>query len=258
MFSVDREKIIYDYLKEHQTATTAVLSQITGASLATVRRDLNQMHAAGKIRKKYGGAQYLPSAKEQISSGDAEALKERYADKDAIAKVAASLIHDRNIIFLGAGKTCALIARYIRDRQDLTVVTTNIDAVIELSSAKGVKMLLLGGDVNVEDRFIETIGEYTNDMLRKFYFDKVFINIDGVDLVAGYSIVNRMHLPLYSHLLDNSKQFFLTVDKSKFNRRTFVHLCDMDRIRNVIINGSTDPRYIQYYEQSGVNVFLAE
>ena len=56
LFSVDREKMIYNYLKEHDTATTEVLSEITGASLATIRRDLNQMHQQGKILKKYGGA----------------------------------------------------------------------------------------------------------------------------------------------------------------------------------------------------------
>ena len=33
LFSVDREKMIYNYLKEHDTATTEVLSEITGASL---------------------------------------------------------------------------------------------------------------------------------------------------------------------------------------------------------------------------------
>lgn len=65
MFSVDREKMIYNYLKEHDTATTDVLSEITGASLATIRRDLNQMHQQGKILKKYGGAQYIPPEKSQ-------------------------------------------------------------------------------------------------------------------------------------------------------------------------------------------------
>ena len=257
LFSVDREKMIYNYLKEHDTATTDVLSEITGASLATIRRDLNQMHQQGKILKKYGGAQYIPPEKKPISRLDGEEIPEIYADKDAIARLAAELIQDHNTIFLGAGKVCSLIARYIRDRKDVTVVTTNIDAVLELAQSKNAKILLLGGDVNIQDNFIETIGEFTTDMLRNFYFDKVFINIDGVDLIAGYSIVNRLHLPLYHYLLDNSKQFFLTVDKSKFNKRHFVHLCNLDRIRNVIINASTDARFIQYYKQNGINVYLA-
>ena len=105
--------MIYNYLKEHDTATTDVLSEITGASLATIRRDLNQMHRQGKILKKYGGAQYIPPEKKPISRLDGEEIPKIYADKDAIARLAAELIQDHNTIFLGAGKVCSLIARYI-------------------------------------------------------------------------------------------------------------------------------------------------
>lgn len=97
MFSVDREKMIYNYLKEHDTATTEVLSEITGASLATIRRDLNQMHQQGKILKKYGGAQYIPPEKVNLTARRGE-IPKIYADKDAIARLAAELIQDHNTI----------------------------------------------------------------------------------------------------------------------------------------------------------------
>ena len=60
MLAVKRQQIILEYLNNHKTATTKLLSELTGASLATLRRDLNHMAQQGLLKKTHGGAQAVP------------------------------------------------------------------------------------------------------------------------------------------------------------------------------------------------------
>ena len=116
-------------------------------------------------------------------------------------------------------------------------------------------MILLGGDVHVGSNYIETLDEYTIESLRRLYFDKVFLTVNGVDLEYGYSINSRLQPPLYRHLLDNSRDFYLLADRHKFGKRAFAYFCAIDRIANVVTNPETDGRYLAFYRSSGVNVY---
>ncbi len=130
MFSVDREKMIYNYLKEHDTATTEVLSEITGASLASIHRDPNQIRQQGKILKKHGRDPYIPPEKSQSLGWTAKKfLKFMPTRMPLPAQLRSS--SRITILFLGASKVCSLIARYIQNRKGVTIVTTSIDSVFE-------------------------------------------------------------------------------------------------------------------------------
>ena len=59
MLASEREKIILEYLTSHEIATTKFLCELTGASIATIRRDLNFMEKQGLLKKTHGGAQSI-------------------------------------------------------------------------------------------------------------------------------------------------------------------------------------------------------
>ena len=59
MLAEERFSMILQLLKEKRTATVGECSEITGASEATVRRDLNLLHKQGKLIKVHGGATIL-------------------------------------------------------------------------------------------------------------------------------------------------------------------------------------------------------
>lgn len=257
MLAIERHKLILEYLNTHSTATTTQLSELTHASLATLRRDLNQMDKQGLLIKTHGGAQaHLPD-----HNASEEVLFLREADpflsfKDVIAQKAASLIKSNDIIFIGAGMTCNLLCKYINQTnpENLTVVTTNVTAVMELAQNPNISTLLLGGNIHAGVNHIETLDEYTIQSLEKLYFNKTFITADGIDLTYGYSIINRAQLPLYDHLIHNSQEIYLLANEGKFNKRTFTHFCELDGIPNVIANTTIEQAYLDYYKEHGVNV----
>lgn len=262
MLALERQKMIMDYLTSHQMASTSYLSDLTGASLATLRRDLNVLEGQGLLKKTHGGAQL--AEQDRFSANTAAFVPDPCLPfKDAIARKAVELIHTDDILFVGAGMTCNLLCRYLcRSILDgrlehITVVTTNITAVMELSSIPGISVLVLGGNIHIGPNHVETLDEYTVQSLEKLYIDKVFLTVDGIDLNYGYSIINRAQLPLYNHLLNNSQQIYLLANEGKFDRRTFTRFCGLDAIPNVITNPTISQEYLSFYREHQVNVLIS-
>ena len=51
MLAEERQRVILRVLEEKRAATVAVLCRETGASEATIRRDLNELDRQGKLNK---------------------------------------------------------------------------------------------------------------------------------------------------------------------------------------------------------------
>lgn len=261
MLALERQKMILDYLSANHVATTKYLSDLTHASLATLRRDLNQLDRQGLLKKTHGGAQsieadMLPPAV-QIQAGPSPESDPFFSYKDIIARKAVEFINSNDILFVGAGMTCNLLCKYLNEnnKENITIVTTNITAVIELASNPRFTILLLGGTIHTGTNHIETLDEYTMQSLEKYYFDKAFFTVDGIDLNYGYSIINRAQLPLYNHLLNNSRQVYLLANDGKYDKRTFTHLCNIDDIPNIITNQSIHAKYLDYYKEHDIKVY---
>lgn len=253
MYSSERQKLILDYIEQHDIVSTYKLQELTGASIATVRRDLNSMSQNGLIIKTHGGAKRITPDTPSGSSNTSFPVLDQMRDMNA--KIGAELVQPGDIIFIGAGTTCTRFSRYIKDIEQLTVVTTNLNAIMELSTSDTVSMFLLGGDIHVGANYVETVGEYTLDALHKLYFDKFFFTVDGMDINYGYSIINKSQLPLYTYLLENSKQSYLFMDEEKINKRTFTRIGDLDLIHNIIFSSKFPKPYQEYFESSNIKVF---
>jgi DeoR/GlpR family transcriptional regulator of sugar metabolism len=268
MISAERHKLILDYLGSHAVAATDELCSVTGASLSTIRRDLNQLHSQGLLLRTHGGAKQIekqdsvrtePDLSELPSSILRHTEDPSFALKTAIARRACSLIESGDTIFVGAGLTCNLLCRFLNhsEKGNLTVVTTNVTAVLELADNPNVTTLLLGGTIHTGANHIETLDEYTLQSLGQYYFSRSFFTVDGVDLTYGYSIINRAQLPLYHHLLENSTSVYLLADETKFDRRTFTHLGKLDAIPNVITTRNISARYLDFYQNTEVQLIIS-
>lgn len=255
MLAQEREQIILDYLNSTKLASTSFLCELTGASIATVRRDLNSMNKRGLLIKTHGGAKRIEKETLAQRLDNFMEYDPYIKEKEQIAHIASDFVLPGDIIFIGAGTTCNLLTRYLKEKENVTIVTTNLTAVIELINAPNISIIVLGGNVHIGSNHIETLDEDTVTALNKLYFDKVFFTVDGVDMANGYSIINKSQLPLYNHLIYNSETLYLLADKNKFNKRTFTRLCGIDEFKNIITNPSADPLYLEYYKSRGINCF---
>lgn len=255
MLPSERKQKIYNYIQEKGTVLTGELCKRMGVSVATILRDINSLDAEGKIEKIHGGARKLDqkSAELCLSYAKAERIDPFYKIKDKNAQIAARLIKPHDVLFLGGGMTCTLMARYIKGMENITVVTTNINAVLELAGCCSV--VLIGGDIYVGSMHMETLSEFSMGLLPNLYFNKAFFTVDGADLEYGYSVIKRFQRPLYTYLIENSDESYVFLDGGKINQRKFLSICPMTHLKNVICADALPPEYIEFYETEEIKVY---
>lgn len=251
MFQAEREKCILNCLAREHIVSPARIQELTKSSIATVRRDLTSMEQRGLVIRSHGYVQ-LPETSLRLMQPPLADEKER------IAEAAAAQIHDGDTIFLGSGTTCSCLARHLKGKRGLHIVTINLDVVQNLVQLPDVSVSILGGEVRVEQGYVETMDEYTIQILKRLYFDKVFVTVNGIDFQYGYSIRLQLQLTLFQYLLQNSKAFYCVADSSKFNRRTYMQFCPIDAIRYVVTTEEVRRKYAEQFARSNIQVITTQ
>ncbi len=143
MLAEQRARAILEQIAQHQTVSVTDLCQTTGASEATIRRDLNALARQGRLVKIHGGATSLEE-EEFLAREPDLATKQRYArEKERIARYAASLVGDDDVVYLDTGTTVLHMASHLKDSKAL-FVTSSIDFAGMLSAFE-CRVYVLGG-----------------------------------------------------------------------------------------------------------------
>src|ERR1035437_535690 len=143
------------------------------ASAVTIRNDLNALHQRGLVLRSHGGA-VLPDTILRESPVK-ERLKAHADEKRRIGAMAAKLINDGETIILDSGTTTLEIARQIKKKQGLQIITNGVNIAAELLDAPNIQLFIVGGTVRGESASIS--GRFTEEMFAQFSADKMFLKI---------------------------------------------------------------------------------
>lgn len=253
MKSWEREKLIRLRLQEQNSVTLAEICELTGASVATVRRDFETIARTGAAERSFG-VLHLPEKQSQRRRyvNGTEIVDDIDREKQRIAQEAAAQVRAGESIFIGAGKTCNMLAALLGEVERLNVVTTSITAVLELAQCPNVSLTLLGGDVHTGKNYIETLDQDISHTLRGYYFDKVFLTVEGMELERGYTVQDKNRMPLYTQLSRMTRRLYMLIDSAKFDRRTFATVFPPDKPCRVITTKNLPHKYAEFYAQRGI------
>ncbi len=99
------------------------MSSRFNVSGATIRTDLRILEDAGMLTRTHGGAILRTRASFEVGSDQREEVN--LSAKEQIGQLAAGTVEDGDIIVLDTGTTTLQIARHLRQRRNLTVVTND-------------------------------------------------------------------------------------------------------------------------------------
>ena len=117
-----RQQAIVDLLITHSSLTTETLSKQLNVSRETIRRDLSELQAQGKVLRNHGRAKVIHQRSQDSGDPFHMRLKSHYAHKADIAREALAWIDEGMVIALDASSTCWYLARQLPDRPlELTV-----------------------------------------------------------------------------------------------------------------------------------------
>lgn len=221
---------------------------------STIRRDLSLLTERGGLARTYGGA---------IATGhDREASLGQRArmapvQKEHIARLAATFVADGETVILDAGTTTGKLARRLRGRDGLTVVTNGLTTITELADAEGVNVICLGGDLrHISQGFVGPLAEFC---LARLTADRAFLGADGLDARLGICEASPVQTRLKELMMDHARDVYVLADSSKLGGRPFDAWAPLDRPWTLITDtGASEEQLAPFRALNGVTVLLAE
>ena len=238
MLAEQRARAILQQLSQHQTVSVTELCRTTGASEATIRRDLNALADRGKLVKIHGGATTLEE--EFLAREPDPATKQSYArEKERIARYAASLVGEDDVVFLDTGTTVLHMAQYLKDSTAL-FVTSSIDLAGMLSAFER-QVYVLGG--MLKPGTVDIVGAEALDALRRYNFTKAFLGTSGVSVNQGFTTPDPEAAALKILAASRAKSVYMLADSSKFDRITAAAILPLDGVE-IITDKLPDRKYL--------------
>ena len=225
------------------------LSRQLKVSSATVRRDLAQLESLGEVRRVHGGAVGVESRLEEPLFDDKTSIAAR--EKQRIAQAALKFIKPNDTIFLDGGSTVLELARLVRDRSNLTVVTNSLRAAIELA-AQGPRVILIGGEFR---RLSQTlVGPLTRLTLDEVHVDKAFMGTIGLTLEEGLTTTDPSEAYTKELVMQHARQVFLLADHSKVGKVSFACAGQLGKVQVLITDKQIDRKFASQLRKNGVEV----
>jgi DeoR family transcriptional regulator of aga operon len=221
-------------------------------SAVTIRNDLNELHQRGLVLRSHGGA-VLPD-KILRESPVHERLKAHSDEKRRIGAMAATLINDGETIILDSGTTTLEIARQLKKKQGLHIITNGVNIAAELLDARDAQVFIVGGTVRGESASIS--GRFTEEMFDQFSADKLFLSGAGCDLDFGVSGANLEETMVNRAMLRISREIILVADASKFSKRSMSRIAPFAEIDTVISDTSLSEEIQTKLRAQGCNLIL--
>ena len=232
MLAEQRARAILEQIAQHQTVSVTDLCQTTGASEATIRRDLNALARQGRLVKIHGGATSLEEEEFLAREPDAR-------EKERIARYAASLVGDDDVVYLDTGTTVLHMASHLKDSKAL-FVTSSIDFAGMLSAFE-CRVYVLGGAL--KPGTVDIVGAEALDAIRRYNFTKVFLGTSGVSLSQGFTTPDPEAAALKALAAARAQSVYMLADSSKFGRVTAAAILPLDGAQ-IITDRLPDRKYL--------------
>jgi len=242
MLAEQRARTILQQLAQRQTVSVTDLCQMTGASEATIRRDLNALARQGKLNKVHGGATVLEE--EFLAREPDLATKQRYArQKERIARYAAGLVGSDDVVYLDTGTTVLHMAEHLQGSEAL-FVTSSIQMAGRLTE-HSLHVYILGGALKLGT--VDIVGAEALDALRHYNFTKVFLGTSGVSVSQGFTTPDPEAAALKKLAASKAKRVYMLADSTKFGRVTAATILPLEAVQ-IITDKLPDRKYSEITE----------
>lgn len=219
--------------------------------IETIRRDLDYLEQAGKIKKVYGGAELLEKKLEVKNY--LERLTISVDEKIELVDKAMRLIDDGDSLSLNDGSTTLFLAKALKNRFNrLTILTNSIDIAQELSDKKEFKIILTGGIFSHEERAF--FGSCAESIIDNFIIDKAFIGISGISLENGITDISLSEANVQKKIIENSKELYILIDSSKIEKDSLVKVSPLEKVKVLISDSKIDKKILELYKKNSITI----
>jgi DeoR/GlpR family transcriptional regulator of sugar metabolism len=251
MLIIQRHERLIEILRDRKSAQLEDLAKQLSVSASTVRRDLETLEDQGLVERTHGGAVFRGEASQAHSEVLAERMKEQVEPKQAIGRLAASLVQPQMTILLDGGSTVVYAARQIIARP-LQIVTTSLPIANAFADDDQVELVLVGG--SLYPRTGVTIGPIATGTLADLHADLLLFSLAGVFNDECFNS-NLAMAQVEQVMMQQAAQSVLLMDSSKFGRKSLARVCSISEVDRVITNADAGG---EWADRLGERLMVAE
>lgn len=252
MLAEERQGRILALLRARGTVRTSELMALFGVSRETIRRDLLELEERGLARRIHGGAALQPAGLEPPFSVRATSNLD---EKRAIAAACAELVREGDVVLLDVGTTCLEVARALRGRARITVMTNSVPAALELVHDPEIRVFLTGGQLRPGE--LSVSGTLARAAVAHHYADRAILGAGGLTVHEGLTDYHVEEAELRRLMIEHARQVIVVADHSKFGVVAFTRIAPLDDIDVVVTDDGLSEEVVRQFREAGVDVVVA-
>ena len=250
----ERRNLILEKLNRDGGVRVTQLSQELGATVVTIRHDLDALEQEGYLERVQGGA--VPIGTNFQSADFFQRKLFNREIKTLIAATAAELVQDGDTLFINSGSTTYYFAQQLKQHKNLSIVTNSLHVAEEMGRIPTFRVILLGGNINAQFSF--TSGDDTISQLNRYRADYAFLSVDGICLDGRITTYHSDEAAVCRLMMERSSSTIVTADYSKIGKEGFTYISDVQQMNTLVTDPQADQRVIESLQDAGVRVIVAQ
>lgn len=249
VYAEERKNRILEIVRQKKKVSVEELCTRFNVTGVTIRTYLRELQHAGLLVRTHGGA--ILKTRLGFEPDSLEKSVQNLDPKRRIARAALKLIENGDRILLDTGTTTLELARLLNARNNLTVLTNDLEIARTLESFEGVSVFLIGGILR--KRFHCTVGSLALDMLSGLKVDKAFMAANGFSLTDGAMTPDSEQASLKCSMVKSANQVILLCDSTKLGRQAFAKFAEIRDI-DILVIDSLDSAKKKAFSKQGLAV----
>jgi DeoR/GlpR family transcriptional regulator of sugar metabolism len=250
VFQEERLANILSLLNKSDRLVTKDLPKILHTTAVTIRKDLAILDRRGLLKRTHGGAIKVTRLFPGLSLNEKEKIN--LEEKLKIAKQAATFISEGDTIVLDSGSTISLLAREIRQKSRITVITNATNIADELKNSD-MDVILVGGTLLKKTSTL--VGPLADETLRRISADKHFMSVDGIDFETGLTTPDLQEAQTSRVMMQISAETIVLADSSKFGRRSLAVISPLKDIQRIVTTKKLTEHEMEKLRKDHIEVF---
>jgi DeoR family transcriptional regulator of aga operon len=251
MLNEERRQRIKEILTVKKRILVNEMSGEFNVSPVTIRKDLEILEKRGILTRVHGGAIINHSSVQDLALTEKERIHTN--EKRRIAELAESLINPGDTIILDSGSTTTQLARLLKFKKDITVITNAVNIASELAASE-LTVILTGGILR--EQSFSLVGPIAEDSLRSITADILFLGVDGIDFKYGMTTPNFLEARVNKMMIQVAEQVIVLADSSKFGRRSTGVIDNLQQVDKIITDSNISPSDRQKLKALEIQVLI--
>ncbi len=251
MLTTQRKQLILDKLAADGQVLSRDLSLEFAVSEDTIRRDLRELAAEGRLQRVHGGA--LPASTAVATFAERKSL--RTDAKKRLAQKGVSLISPGQVVIIDGGTTTGELVRCLPADLAITVVTHSPGIALALVEHPLIEVILIGG--RLFKHSIVTVGAATIEGIDRIQADLFFMGATGIHPDAGLTTGDYEEACIKRAFSGRAAETVVLGSPEKINSASPFQIGPLSLINTLVVEADTDSAWLKAVAAKGITVVTA-